>query len=95
MGFTKHSINQSNYENHMLCKFRNHFIQSKHMTIKVQDEWNEIQTWSQPQLITNQYYYEHINMVLMRYTYMSKRGGNMNILMLMVCDMGQIYNYRV
>ena len=54
--------------------FWNHFIQSINMTIKAQDEWNEIQTWSQPQLITNQYY-EHINMVVMRYTYMSKKGG--------------------
>ena len=27
----------------------------------------------------------------MRYTYESKRGGNMNIMMLMVCDMEQSY----
>ena len=40
----------------------------------MQDEWNEIQTWSLPQPLTNQDY-DHINMVVMRFTYMCKRGG--------------------
>ena len=53
-------------------------LKSFHPIIKydyyVQDEWNEVQTWSQPQLLTNQDY-DHINMVVMRFTYMCKRGG--------------------
>ena len=53
-------------------------LKSFHPIIKydyhVQDEWNEIQTWSLPQPLTNQDY-DYINMVVMRFTYMSKRGG--------------------
>ena len=53
-------------------------LKSFHPIIKydyhVQDEWNEIQTWSLPQPLTNQEY-DYINMVVMRFTYMNKRGG--------------------
>ena len=51
-------------------------LKSFHTLIKynyhAQDEWNEVQSWSQPQPITNQDY-EHINMVVMRFNYISAR----------------------
>ena len=40
----------------------------------VQWEWNEIQSWSQPQPLINQDY-DHIKMVVMRFTHMFMRVG--------------------